>query len=501
MARGHRKIVAGSLLCGAILGSCEKPVQDEQVRPTNRLVSGNSGNNGSGGSAGTSGPAASGGNALLSDGGVLEGDAGDLPGSSGGGQSNPGNGGSNSQGGENSQNGGQGGITGFAGTTSTAGNSGEGGSGGSSEPPPEPDFSKAGLLTALADCATASYAEFRGFAQSFSEASADLVANDTAANQTAVENVWRDAMASWQRAEPFRLGPAGRSMDPGGQNLRDHIYIFPLTSYCMVDQNIVNQSYTSISSVTANARGLGSAEYLLFYTGTSNACGEQDPINVNGTWAMLSANELRARRIEYARRVAQDLLSRATTLVNAWAADQDNFYEQFTTAGDGSTVFASDQAAFNAASDGLFYVEKELKDWKLGKPLGYVPECPSAPNTCPQLVESPYALASTDHLRQNLLGFRRAFQGCGTDFWGLGFKDWLIAVGAADLADEMQTKLEAAQAAVDALSPPLEQAIVSAPGNVATVHAAVKGVTDLLKTQFVSVLNLELPMGTEGDND
>jgi predicted lipoprotein len=443
---------------------------------------------------------ASGGDTLLPDGGGVEGDGGDLPSNSGGGQSNP-NGGNTSQGGTNSQNGGQGGITGFAGSSPTVGSNGEGGSGGNTSPGPEPAFSKAGLLTALADCATASYAEFEGQAATFSQTTATLATTDSAANQTAAENAWRQVMASWQRAEPFRFGPAARSMDPGGQNLRDQIYIFPLINYCGVDQNIVSESYTSFSSVTATTRGLGGAEYLLFHAGSGNSCSAQTAINSNGTWAALSAGELRARRVDYVRRVAQDIQSRATTLVNAWAPAQGNFYEQFTSAGDGSTVFASDQAAFNAASDGLFYIEKELKDWKLGKPLGYVPECPSSPNTCPNEVESRFARASTDHLRQNLLGFRRAFQGCGLDFWGLGFKDWLVEIGAGDLADEMQVKLEAAQAAVDALNPPLEEAIVIAPGNVATVHAAVKSLTDLLKTQFVTVLNLELPMGSEGDND
>jgi hypothetical protein len=33
------------------------------------------------------------------------------------------------------------------------------------------------------------------------------------------------------------------------------------------------------------------------------------------------------------------------------------------------------------------------------------------------------------------------------------------------------------------------------------VYTAFKGLTDLLKTEFVTVLNLELPKSTQGDND
>jgi hypothetical protein len=65
----------------------------------------------------------------------------------------------------------------------------------------------------------------------------------------------------------------------------------------------------------------------------------------------------------------------------------------------------------------------------------------------------------------------------------------------------MLAALVGAQKAVDDLDPPLASAIVTSPQKVAVVHAAVKKLTDLLKTEFVTVLNLELPAGSEGDND
>ena len=47
----------------------------------------------------------------------------------------------------------------------------------------------------------------------------------------------------------------------------------------------------------------------------------------------------------------------------------------------------------------------------------------------------------------------------------------------------------------------LEQALATDPAKVMTVYTAFKGLTDLLKTEFVTVLNLELPKTTQGDND
>ena len=143
-------------------------------------------------------------------------------------------------------------------------------------------------------------------------------------------------------------------------------------------------------------------------------------------------------------------------------------------------------------------LDTQVKDLKLAKPLGYL-DCSTG--TCPSAVESPFARRSTDHLRANLAGFRRLFQGCGDGYTGLGFDDWLRTVGATDLNTRMMDALVAAQAAVDELSPPLEDALASDPQKVALVHARVKALTDLLKTEFVTVLHLQLPKSAEGDND
>jgi hypothetical protein len=104
-------------------------------------------------------------------------------------------------------------------------------------------------------------------------------------------------------------------------------------------------------------------------------------------------------------------------------------------------------------------------------------------------------------MADNLVGFRRLFQGCGEDNEGVGFDDWLGAVGAADTAERMLAALDAAEAAVARLEPPFERALTENQAVALDVHTAVKGITDLLKSEMVSVLDLELPMGSEGDND
>ena len=74
-------------------------------------------------------------------------------------------------------------------------------------------------------------------------------------------------------------------------------------------------------------------------------------------------------------------------------------------------------------------------------------------------------------------------------------------VGASDLALSMSAATAAAQAAVEALDPPLEQAMYVDPSRVRALHTAIKAITDPLKTELVTVLNLDLPKAAEGDND
>ncbi|WP_129351319.1 imelysin family protein [Sorangium cellulosum] len=396
------------------------------------------------------------------------------------------------------------GATTAASTSAATGGAGGGEPGGAQCAPvtaPEGPFTKAGLLTAAADCALNRACEFEARARALHESASALARAPGEPSAAAARDAWRAAIAVWQEAEVFRFGPAASSLQPGGQDLRDQIYSWPLVSRCKIEEQIVSRAYAQpgFSSSLINARGLAALEYLVFYGGSDNACSQFSTINASRTWAALGAGELAQRKADYAAAAAADVLTRAGALARAWAPEAGSFREQLTRAGRGSAVFATEQDALNAVSDAMFYVEKELKDWKLARPLGFTEDCVTP--TCPEALESRFALASTSHLRANLRGFRRLFQGCGEGGEGLGFDDWLREVGSADLADRMLEALSGAEAAVEGLDPPLEQALVSDRAKVEAVYYAVKALTDLIKTELVTALNLELPQSSEGDND
>jgi predicted lipoprotein len=362
-------------------------------------------------------------------------------------------------------------------------------------------FSKSALLAAAADCTLAELRAFVGLAEALRDQAQKHVQARTAESAGAVRAAFLQAMAAWQVLEARRFGPAARkSEDPiGGQDLRDQVYAWPLGGRCNIETQLVSKGYaqSAFASQLINVRGLGTLEYLLFNDDAENGCPSYSALNAQGTWATLGAEEIRARKAEYAWVVADDVLSHAKGLVSAW--EQGKFRDQLTEAGSAGSRYPSQQAALNAVSNALFYVEIEVKDKKLALPMGISAECTSG--LCPESLESRYAGISSDNIRQNLLGFQGLFWGCGAHASGLGFDDWLREVGASDLEQRMAVAFASAQKAFDELEPPLEQAIITRPDAARAAYSSLKQLTDLLKTELVGTLQLELPTGTETDND
>ncbi|MFW5920569.1 MAG: imelysin family protein [Polyangiales bacterium] len=351
------------------------------------------------------------------------------------------------------------------------------------------------------------YREFEGAAADLVTATEAYAGSGSADDRDAARQAWVDAMAVWQRAELMQVGPAGMGGTDGvagGRDLRDQIYSWPTTiNRCRVDEELVAQDYTdpeAFASELVNVRGLDAMEYLLFRDDFENACSSLSSINQDGSWDALGEDEIGSRRAQYAHTVAIDVHARATELLGAWDPDDDNFLAELETAGDGGDVYPSGQAALNAISDGMFYLDTHTKDMKLAVPAAISMECTET--ACPDDVESDWAHRSKAHVANNLRGFRLLLTGGGDGADGpLGFDDLLREVGAGDLADDMVAKLDAAIEAVEAIEGTLAEAVVMRRDSVVAAHDAVKAVTDLLKADFITVLDLERPKGAEGDND
>lgn len=371
-------------------------------------------------------------------------------------------------------------------------------------PLPMAPFSKRAWLASVAQCSQRLYCELNVHQRDLVERTQALANSPSEETRAAAQRAWRDTNRSVQRAELFRFGPAAPSMEPGGRNLRAQVYAYPAVDRCLVDEQLVSQAYAQPTFGTSSeiGRGMAALESLLFLESDRNGCSPISNINRSGSWSALASmpEELRKRRRDYALRAATEIKVASQALYDAWNPSQGNFARTFSEPAPGQPI-PSEQVAINALGYALFYVDRELKDTKLGLLVpGLTAECPEG---CPDRVEAPFARVSTDNVVQNLAGFRALFEGCGEARAGLGVDDALRALGPAgeSLATRMLAALDDAERTARMLSPPLESAAVQDPAKVEELYRAIKGITDLLKTEMITLLDIELPMAAEGDND
>ena len=360
-------------------------------------------------------------------------------------------------------------------------------------------FDKAALLRAFGECAFGTYKEASVAA---TELDAAVKAAETdPSKRAAAQDAWRKTIAIIQRAELFQFGPAAMTGSPGARDMRDPIYSWPVASRCQIEQTLTDKVYevadfTSLSLVST--RSVAALEYLLFFDGTDNACAATDAINAQGKWAALGQDEIVKRKATYARVLSGDAAARTQRLADAWDPAKENFLATFS--GAPNATFASQQMAFNTVSDAMFYLDDQMKNMKVGKPAGLVPECTTPP--CLDAVESPFAKLSKQHMRANLDAYEMLLKGCGPGMTGLGFDDLLAAIGAQAVTDKIAGSITAIRGALDALTEPtFEEDIQKNPAGVKALFEALRGNASVMKADFVTVLDLEIPKKVEGDND
>lgn len=326
-------------------------------------------------------------------------------------------------------------------------------------------------------------------------------APEDADTRQAAQEAWVATMQAWQVLEIMQLGPLGPSSERvGGADIRDEVYSWPSVNTCRVDQEIVLAEYDQddfVQTRLVNSYGLDALEYLLFYDGDANSCPPQLPINADGEWDALDEATLAQRRASYAAAVATALEDQAGQIQDDWGAD-GAWTLTLADAGEPDSEYASVFEAMDEILAVMFYLDQEVKDLKIAKPAG-LRECAS--ESCPGDVEFIWSNTSQEASVANLDGFQRLyFGGDGADT-GTGFDDLLLERGAEDLESQMTAAVEAAPQVVLEVSDGFQAALVSDATALDDSHAAVKAITDLLKGEFSTTLELTIPQEGGGDAD
>jgi len=372
------------------------------------------------------------------------------------------------------------------------------------------DFSRSAMLASLGrDVILPTYRQVEAEAEALEAhamayvAAVEVDAADTATRAADLKAAFHRTMSAWQRAEVMQIGPAASSLgEAGGQDLRDEIYSWPTVNPCRVDQVLVEEGYAAarfFDEALVNVYGLDALEYLLFDDDLDNACPPQLEIN-QGAWDALDPQDITVRRARYAARVAGHLRATAEALVMAWDPAAGNFLGALSAPQSEASPFRGPREAVDALFHAMYYVELEVKDMKLALPAGVSARCPA--ETCPEDLESRFARRSLENIAANLRGFRALLRGQLEDAPdGLGFDDFLAAAGAADLATAMDARAVAAIERAEGMQADLRTLLADDPDAARALHSDVKALTDLLKSQFVTVLALSVPQEGAADND
>ena len=197
-------------------------------------------------------------------------------------------------------------------------------------------------------------------------------------------------------------------------------------------------------------------------------------------------------------------------MLTSWEASGNDYRATFVSEGNAG-------ASLQALTDVIIvHMDKEAKDRKVGIPTGVKEECSSF--SCASLVEFPYTETSSAAIKNNLQGFRSVF----TAGDGKGLDDLITERGYADVTASLLEKTDAALANIDAATVSIfDQATAIndsatetqctnsyvSPDTQSTNYSAcaltglMKRITDVLKIEFVTVLEVNLPGSVQSDND
>ena len=319
----------------------------------------------------------------------------------------------------------------------------------------------------------------------------------------------RDWMAISEKVQASELHVIGPAIENGGSlQFRLNSYMAGPLSTCGVDGIAAQvEDGINIDERSLNQRGIGALEYLLFNDNLNHSCPPQAAATAQ--WNALDENTRASQRCQAARLVAGDMSAAAATLVDKWQPTGQDY----------RAVFLSEERvgeSLQDTTDAMFYLEEGAKDAKLGNPLGIIVACSAL--TCPEQIESTYSATSLDNIITNVKAFRRIF--ISND--KTGFDAHLTAEGFPEVAERFINNLEASityaesieQSVTEQVAAIATEAEETACSNafanpdspseqfpLCTLYGMVKTIVDDLKIDFVTIVNVSIPGGSQSDND
>lgn len=290
-----------------------------------------------------------------------------------------------------------------------------------------------------------------------------LKASPTPVNLSAAQSAWRETREMYERNEGFAFGPLITSeYDPNMDS-----WPIDRTGIDALVSGIASITREEIDGEDGTLKGFHGIEYIL--------------LGDNGSTTSAS---LTAGQLAYLSATGQALAAVAFALDEAWSPSGGNFAGQLTSAGDGTSVYASVGAALQEIVSGLIEPTDEVPNSKIALPL-------SSGDT--YFEESAFSDNTLNDLKNDLHGAYAAYTGSFSgDANGISV---LVAGQSPSLDQQVRAQFTAAFAALDAVGPSFDDALHDNPAVLRTAQQAILTLNHTLVNQVAPIA------GAVGDDD
>ncbi len=285
---------------------------------------------------------------------------------------------------------------------------------------------------------------------------------------------WKETRHWWKQCEAYILGA------PAELYINFKIDKWP-TNQTFIDNNIsgsavLNEAF--VESQGSTAKGFSAIEYLVFNTGGDSLVLKNFTTDINAT-----------RRMDYLLALSLNLQTKATYLLQVWS----DYLPDFETT-DRTDIYGSVSKLINAQAALL----EQMVNTKLGYPLGKS----NGDVALPESVEDYLSKESLNDIRINLAGIQEAYLCSFDGNSGKGLRDLLnyneAKKGDILLSAAIDNKFAECFAALDKISSPLSEAVVSQKTDVEDLYIKIRDLLILYKADMADNLGVTI---TFNDND
>lgn len=317
------------------------------------------------------------------------------------------------------------------------------------------------------------YVDFEQRSEDLSGAVDALCAAPSDTTLTAARTAWESAREPFKRAEVFAFGPYSRPEFRIGPKIDSWPARPEEAEEWIAGTNPVDPA--TLAELGVWHKGLPVLEYFLYSPEGSAQAQLQN-----------------ARRCEYLRSTATELVNRAREIHLAWAPEGSDFANQLSGAGRTSTAWRSLRDAFGEMVNRMGFTIENVRRDKLGRPLGDM----TGGTVLPDETESRFSGRAVRDILDNLTGIEMLFFGDATR--GLpGVSSYAIERGR-NFDEQFRAALDSARASLQAVDVPLGEAVSTEADRVREASARLSELQTLIQTDLISALGLSLSFN---DND